>query len=248
MRNSWRGWYGAAVASALSLAIACNDAAAPKKSADTTDPSFAENWGDEGEGGGTPFADLRLFFEFNFTDNDLGVQLHLDGEDWKRVAAFDPGNRRIFDITAQGRMRELGLTELFFESAEPSPSEVLDLFPPGSYRFVGRTVENERLVGTATLSHALPPAPSFSPSNGEVVDRNNTVIRWNSIPGIAGFQLIVENQELGLTLTVDLQPSVTSLQVPPAFLQGGTEYKAEILAIAHNGNKTIAEGTFVTKP
>jgi hypothetical protein len=202
---------------------------------------------DEAKGAGIPFAALQLFLEFNSTDNDLGVQLLLDGEDWKRVRAFDPGKHEILDITTNGRLQRLGLTELFFESAEPSPAEVLALFPRGAYRFVGRTVENDRLVGTARLSHDLPPAPSFSPSKGELVDRNNVVIRWRPIPGLAAFQLIVENEDLGVTMTIDLKPSVTRLRVPPAFLEPGTEYQAEVLAIAPNGNRTIAEGTFVTR-
>ncbi|MDQ3698877.1 MAG: fibronectin type III domain-containing protein [Gemmatimonadota bacterium] len=249
MRHSWSGWYGVAVASGLTLAIGCKDApGAPESSARADDPEFAEVAVDGAPGARIPFAKLQFFFEFNSTDNDLGVQLLLDGDEWRRVAGFDPGNRRIVDISAHGRLQELGLTELFFESAEPSPGEVLALFPAGTYRFVGLTLGGDRLAGTATLSHDFPPAPSFSPSNGELVDRNNVVIRWNAIPGIASYQLIVENEALGVALTVDVPPSVTSMQVPPAFLQPGTTYKAEVLAIAANGNKTITEGTFVTLP
>jgi hypothetical protein len=49
------------------------------------------------------------FFEFNSTDNDLGVQLMLDGEAWEVVRAFDPGQRQIFEIAALGRLKQLGL-------------------------------------------------------------------------------------------------------------------------------------------
>ena len=66
-----------------------------------------------------------------------------------------------FEITAQGRLKELGLTELVFETDEPEPAEVLALFPAGNYRFEGRTLDQEKLVGAATLSHSLPPAPVF---------------------------------------------------------------------------------------
>jgi hypothetical protein len=198
-----------------------------------------------GSGSQIPFAKLQLFFEFNSTDNDLGVQVLLDGEEWKRLAAFDPRDREILDIEADGRLERLGLTELFFESAEPSPPEVLALFPAGTYRFMGRTLGNDRLVGTATLSHDLAPVPSFRAFNSPV-NRNNFVIEWNPVSGIAGFQLIIANEVSGLTMTVDLRSSVTSLKVPPTFLQPNTEYKAEILAIAENGNKTITERTFRT--
>ncbi len=249
MRCSFRGWYGAIIASTLTLVIGCSDApAAPESPAQASNSALKERDEDEDSGSRIPFTALRLFFEFNSTANDLGVQLLLDAEEWKRVTAFDPGRRKIFEITANGRLQELGLTELVFESAEPSPAEVLALFPPGNYRFEGRTLGKDMLVGTAALSHALPPAPSFTPSQGELVDRNNVVINWNPIPGIASYQVIVENADLGVTMIVDLKPPVTSLQVPSAFLRPNTAYQAEVLAIASNGNRTITEGRFVTKP
>jgi hypothetical protein len=65
---------------------------------------------------------------------------------------------------------------------------------------------------------------------------------------MAGFQLIVADEEAGTELTVDLPGDVTSLRIPQGFLEAGTEYKVEVLAIAENGNKTITEGTFVTMP
>ena len=74
------------------------------------------------------------------------------------------------------------------------------------------------------------------------------MITWDPIPGIARFQVIVENEDLGVSFTIDLAASVTELRVPPTFLQPGTEYKAEVLAIAGTGNRTIAEGTFKTLP
>jgi hypothetical protein len=55
----------------------------------------------------------------------------------------------------------------------------------------------------------------------------------------------VEN-DLGVSRTFDLSPSMASLKVPPEFLQAGTAYKFEVLAIASNRNRTVTEGTFVT--
>ena len=91
-------------------------------------------------------------------------------------------------------------------------------------------------------------APNFTPSQGEVVDPDDAVIEWDPIAGVDRYQVIVETDANHLSLEVSLAPSTTSLRVPPTFLVPNTEYKAEVLAIAPSGNRTIAEGTFVTGP
>ncbi len=200
-----------------------------------------------GENAEIPFGVARIFFEFNSTDDDLGVQVLLDGDAWKRLEIFDPRGGRMLDITAEGDLGDLGLTELFFESDEPSPQEVLALFRAGRYEFEGETVEGDELGGAARLSHNLPPAPTIVVPSfaGEELDRANLVIEWESIPGIAGFEVIVENEDAGAEMTVPLSASTTSLHVPVEFLDPDTEYKVEVLAISANGNKTIAEREFV---
>lgn len=155
---------------------------------------------------------------------------------------------QILEFEAARNFKELGLTELRFESAEPSPAETMALFPPGTYTFVGKTLEGDRLVGSATLSHDLLPPPVFSPSKGELVDRHNTVLTWNPVPGVASYQVTVSNDALGVVLAVDLLASVTSLRVPPTFLTPNTTYDTEVLAIAPNRNVTLTEGTFTTLP
>ncbi|MGH9260017.1 MAG: hypothetical protein ACRD08_08995, partial [Acidimicrobiales bacterium] len=121
------------------------------------------------------------------------------------------------------------------------------LFRPGEYRFRGRTAAGDNLVSTATLSHDFLPAPTFSPTNGQVVDANNTVVRWNA-PGAERVEVIIEQADLGHNFDVIVSGTTTSLSVPPQFLQRGTPYKIEILAIGENGNRTITEGTFATMP
>jgi len=213
-------------------------AAAPEP--DGGEPSF--------HGAGIPFADTRVFFEFNSTDHDLGFQLMLDGEAWQRVQVFDPERARLLDFQTRGRLRELGLTELRFESDEPSPGEVLDLFAPGTYRFVGVSVDGQHLVGSGELSHDLPSAPVFvHPEDGEIVDADNLVIEWEPIGGLAGYEVIVENEDTGSSMSVELDGAASTLGVPGQFLEEETGYKAEILAVAGNGNKTISEVMFSTK-
>jgi hypothetical protein len=193
-----------------------------------------------------PFADAQLFFELNSTDNDLGLQLFLDTDDgWKRVRVLDPARRDVIEFETAGRLSRLGLTELRFESSEPSPEEVLALFPAGEYRFRGRTVEDEQLASNTTLSHHFPPAPTITPSDGETVDPRNLVVEW-SAPEAEKVEIIIEQDELEDVFDVTFSGSTRRLRVPPQFLQPGLEYKIEILSIAENGNRVIAEGTFET--
>ncbi len=217
---------------------ATDDAAPSQDQAETFQAGHAN-------GNQIPFADAEVFFEFNTTDDDLGFQLALDAEGWDRVQLSGPGRDRLVQFAAQGNLAELGITELRFESAEPSPAEVLALFPPGEYKLTGRTVEGDRLMSTTTLSHDFAPAPVFSPSDGQVVDPDNTVVTWDA-PGAEEVEVIIEGEDG--TFDVTVPGEVTSLNVPPQFLDSDTEYKIEILAIAENGNRTIAESTFVTEP
>jgi hypothetical protein len=231
---------------ALALVAGCNE--------DTSDPTptgasiSGEDTVDMSSRGTIPFSDAQIYFEFNSSANDAGIQVFLDAEAWKELEIRDRRGRELLEIEASGGMRELGLTELRFEGAEPEPEEVLDAFPAGEYKFRGKTVDRYRLVGEATLSHDMPPAPEFSPANGEIVDPDNVVIEWKAIGGIERYQVIVESDENELVLEISLSAETTELHVPPTFLESNLEYKVEVLAIAPSGNRTITEGTFVTGP
>ena len=103
----------------------------------------------------------RIYIEYNETDNDLGFHVFLDGEDWKELKIVNPRGRVVFEVEGEGGYEALGMTELFFEGAEPTLDEVpleelLAMFPEGRYRFVGETVEEERITGTARLTHNVP--------------------------------------------------------------------------------------------
>jgi hypothetical protein len=236
----------------LLLLSACDKPTTPTRTesdpgSPTTDVELQAAGAEEADatGSSVPFADAELFFEFNSTDNDLGLQLFLDSDGWKRVRVLDPGRNEIVLMQAEGKLARLGITELRFESAEPSPEEVLALFPPGKYRFRGRSVEGDQLASNVILSHDFPPAPTFSPSDGEVVDPRQTVVEWNT-PGAEQVELIIEQDELGHVLDITLSASTKRLRVPPQFLTPGMEYKIEVLSISENGNRIIAESTFRT--
>ena len=216
--------------------------------------------------GGTPaplefdVAEIRI--EKNATARDAGIQMLLDAEDWKRVAIHLPhGGPRIMQVRASSSVGRIGVTELFFESAEPSLDDLplkdlLRMFPEGRYRLVGETTDGREMIGTARLTHDIPAGPTVvAPEEGAVMRRANAVIDWDPVvePAgieIFGYQVIVELPEPLRVFSVDLPASVTSVTVPPEFLKPGAEYKFEVLAIAKGGgrNQTITESTFSTAP
>jgi hypothetical protein len=247
MKNSHYLWYLALLLSGLIPIAGCEKKpTAPRTSTNTDGQPLLKM--DDVSGAQLPFAFVRMFIEANSTDDDAGIQIHFDGEAWKSVKILGADDEEILEIEAESGLKDLGLTELRFESAEPSPAEVLALFPAGSYRLKGRTLAGDRLVGMGTLSHDLPAAPTFSPSNGEAVDRNNTVIKWDPIPGVSGYEIIVTNSDIGASMELNVSASETSLHVPPTFLRPNTRYNAEVLSIASNGNKNITQGSFITLP
>jgi hypothetical protein len=192
-----------------------------------------------------PFDDSEIFFEINSTDDDAGVHMFFDGFAWKNVRVFNPEGRKILQFTARGEMRELGLTELQFESAEPDAETALDLFEDGTYIFLGRTIDGELLVGTAELTHEIAEAPEFTPEDGALVDPEGVVVEWDEIEDVETYQVIIESDDVEGEIDAILPSSMTSFAIPDGFLQEDTEYKIEVLAKLENGNQTLTEN-FVT--
>ncbi len=202
-------------------------------------------------------AEIRI--ELNATDLDAGIQIFLDGEGWDRMIGIDPDGNTILDISAVGSIGIQGITELFFESAEPSLEEqsleeLFELFPEGIYKFEGTTTEGDVLKGRARLTHALPDGPELvlPEEDDDEVDPDNTVIEWELVDDpqgsmIVGYMVIVERETGGLRVfSADVGPETTSVTVPPEFMASGTAYKFEVLAIEASGNQTISEREFET--
>jgi hypothetical protein len=201
------------------------------------------------------FSEARIYIEYNSSGNDLGFHVFLDGEDWKTLRIANPEGLTIFDVAGRGPYQDLGMTELFFEGAEPSLDEfpladLLALFPEGQYRFNGVTVGGARLSNRATLTHAVPAGPRVSAEVGP----ESVLIRWEPVNGtpdgfpnrsivIVGYQVIVE------PFQVTLPASSTEVTLPREFvatLEPG-DHPFEVLAIEAGGNQTITEGSFSTQ-
>ena len=197
----------------------------------------------------------RIYIEYNSSANDLGFHVFLDGEDWKTLEIVNPAGITVFEVEGSGGYQDLGLTELFFEGAEPPLDEVpleelLALFPEGKYQFIGETVGGARMKSTATLSHAVPDGPS---NLSAVVGLNNYLtISWDPVTGppegfpdegiqIVGYQVIV-----GDAFQVTVPDTTTMVTVSPEYVEslGPGEHAVEVLAIEESGNQTITEGSF----
>ena len=141
-----------------------------------------------------PFGETKVLIEINASDGDIGFHVLLDADAWNQVRIDDPSGKRIFQEMAKGPLADQGLTENFFESAEPfcSPdlveeegdevvtlAEFLDRFAAGLYIFTGKSNEGDTLVDTALLTYNLPAAPDIEDfdETGNV-PTNNAVIEW----------------------------------------------------------------------
>lgn len=215
------------------------------------------------------FSAARLLIEHNATAGDTGFQAFVDGEPWRELVLRGPDGAAVFRAAPQGALQALGLTELFFETDEPSNEDVpieelLETLPAGRYTYQGRLVDGQRVRGAAVLTHDIPAAPILvSPAEGATVDRDGLVVRWRAVTEtlaggpvkIVAYQLIVEEDAeppfphafAARVLSVHVPASTTSVTVPREFLQERTAYKLEVLAIEESGNQTITEGTFETR-
>jgi hypothetical protein len=226
--------------------------------------------GDEEE---TPFDEARLYFELNHTDGDLGIHSLIDGDAWKRLEIDDPNDVRMLDVFVRGRLRKQGLTEVFFESAEPpfdelAPKTFFKRFPEGVYDFSGLTLEGQELDSEVTLSHILsaPPenihiseVPAAENCDADTLPSVNApvTISWDAVTRshpeigkqgaveVEHYQLVVEREEPTLLVfSVELPPDLTKFTIPDDFVALGDAFKFEIIVKATNGNQTAVESCF----
>jgi hypothetical protein len=222
----------------------------------------------------TPFDEARLFFELNHTDGDLGIHALIDGDAWKRLEIDGPNDVNLLEVFVRSRLRKQGLTEFFFESAEPTfdelpPKQFFQRFPEGVYDIGGVTLEGDELDSEVMLSHVLAAPPGNIQISGVDAAENcdadplpsvsePVTISWDPVtqshpdigtPGVAveveHYQLVLEREDPTLLVfSVELPPEVTSFEIPSGFIAFGDEFKFEIVVRAANGNQTAVESCF----
>ncbi|MGI9236118.1 MAG: hypothetical protein ACR2QZ_01890 [Woeseiaceae bacterium] len=221
-----------------------------------------------------PWDEAELFFELNNTDGDLGIHANIDGGPWKRLTIEDTRGRKILRINARGRLRHQGMTQLEWESAEPTfdeltPEEFFARFPEGTYEIEGRTLDGEELESEVEISHVMAaPVPDVT-VNGHIAadscDESDlpqvtlpVMVDWGEVteshpdigtPGvsvdISRYQFFVERDDV--KISVDLESDVTEFPVPDAFLSEPGIWKYEIIARTEGGNNTAVESCFDLK-
>jgi hypothetical protein len=141
------------------------------------------------------FDETKILIEINATDGDAGLHALFDADPWKEVRMNDPNGVKILDEKAFANLRLQGLTENFFESAEPvcdpedaeegeepvSLAEFIARFPAGTYSLFGKTNEGEHFAGSAELTYNLPAAPDIDATEGQAfVAGDAVVISWGA--------------------------------------------------------------------
>lgn len=218
-----------------------------------------------------PLKEAKLNIEHNATDEDTGFQGAIDSEGWACLDVIGPDGP-VLHLQAQGTIGSLGMTELFFETVEPENADVpiddmLAMLPAGDYTIEGQALELGEDMGTtrgtALLTHDIPAGPVLvAPAEGAVVPVGELSVEWQpvteTIDGddvtIISYQLIIEKDEepdqhmIGKRgLSMYLGPTVNAIVVGAGFLEPGTAYAWEVLAIEDSGNQTLSSGTFETE-
>ncbi len=213
-------------------------------------------------------ATAKLIIEYNSTDEDIGVHGAFDDHGWSELCVYDPNGRQVLAVKPQAQLKDLTMAGIFFESREPpsaefSFKELEAKFPEGQYQVRGITFDGKRLTGSATFTHDVPAPPTVtSPQEGAVVSIADLVIEWEDVietvdgepVTITGYEVIVTKVEHtdphGFSrpiFDVHVPADRNTLAVPIEFLEPGTEYELEVLALEVSGNQTITVSSFNTE-
>lgn len=127
--------------------------------------------------------EAELFFELNDTDGDLGIHGFVDGDEWEELEIEAPNDRELMKVKVRSALKRQGVTELFFESAEPCfefdeedcpdplpTTTFFERFPEGTYEIEVETLEGDELESEVYLSHIIPAAPEVLVNGTEADD------------------------------------------------------------------------------
>ena len=97
------------------------------------------------------------------------------------------------------------------------------------------------------LLSALPAPVILFPGEGSRgVPTAGFTATWQAIAGAEAVRVQVEVEETAAAIAVDLPGHATSFHVPGDFLQPRVLYTMDVIGIAENGNRTVADVQFTT--
>lgn len=159
------------------------------------------------------------------------------------------GPRHTVRLSSRFRDGDVGQADVAFDTTEPSLEELMEACPPGDYRFFGRDVEGTRLFNVVPLSYEFADAAEIIfPAEGDTgVPTTGLIVMWTVPEEPAAIRIAVENEETGESVKIDLPGDAIEFTVPDGFLEAGTEYVVDVIAIAENGNLTVNDALFTTE-
>lgn len=224
----------------------------------------------------TPFDVAEVFFELNNTDGDLGIHALIDGDPWNRLEIENPREKKILQVRVSREAAKQGLTELFFESAEPNfeefpPEEFFARFAEGTYEVSAKTIDRGELESETQVTHLMPAPPDNVQVNGQLTPLDCEVeapplvtepvtITWDAVTlshpdlgrlppepiNVVNYEVVVEIDETPFRTSTILPSSATSFQVPAEIIALGEEVKFEVLVREESFNQTAIESCFST--
>lgn len=191
------------------------------------------------------FEEAFIFFELNDTDGDLGIHAKIDGDPYKRLKIVC--EKKLLDLKVKGSLRKQGLTELFFESAEPdfeelSAEEFFERFPEGDCEIKGTTLDGEKVETETTITHLMPAPPVTFVNTDEAAEDCDVeplpaypgdmpiVISWEEVTDshpdlgssgeleVINYEVVVEIDEEPFHVSIILPPDARSFVVPPEMI------------------------------
>ncbi len=195
-----------------------------------------------------PFDALALTLEINATDVDSGILFFSDtDESLAQLMIQDPYGHVIYEMRSDDPL-ELGLTEVFWETAEPDIQTALLAYPEGAYTVTAKAFDGTMVHGVANLSHQVPGRPTIlAPEDGDRLHVDEVVVRWKLDPNVDHYWLEVES-DAQEEFTIQLLPGSDRFRFPASLIAPDSSYKVGVAATGANGNVTMAEVEFDTIP
>ncbi len=222
-----------------------------------------------------PLPTKYLYFEYNSTEGDTVIHGYFDSDSLAELCVYDPSGKQILTVKPQNQLKDLTMSEIFFESGElghkgvPLPKH-FENFPEGFYKVRAVAFDGTGYDGAAWLTHNIPKPPKmiFPPEmvneaeiNSLHISPDNVIFRWEPVKTtifakpvkIDGYAVSIKKLSYAHphgfahpVYNVWVLPTVTSLTIPDEFWESDTDYEFEVLAIEESGNQTSVSGFFKT--